>query len=172
MHHIFTRCGLSSFFERLPHRLGTDTVGVLQFHHFLGQQADGPTPSSGRRLATGQGDQVSLLFAIELAAAVPRLGTAREDSLQALFNEGLTNTINGSQADSKGSADLLIGPGRTTGGISLEQNPGAGDLSSSRFALVSQGRKALSLLIGQFHHILLVHRRVSSSWESTELFPG
>jgi hypothetical protein len=71
MHHIFTRCGLSSFFERLPHGFRTDAIGVFHFHHFLGQQANGPPPSSGGRLATGQGDQVSLLFAIELAVAMP-----------------------------------------------------------------------------------------------------
>src|SRR3954453_1469535 len=88
MHHIFTSHGLSSFFERLPHGLGTDAVGVFHLYHLRGQQANGPTPSSGGRLATGQGDQVSLLFAIELAAAMPRLGTASEDSVQALFHEG------------------------------------------------------------------------------------
>jgi hypothetical protein len=158
MHHIFTSHGLSSFFERLPHGLRTDAISVFQFDHFLGQQANGPTPSSGGRLATGQGDQVSLLVAIDLAAAMPRLGTARENSLQALLNEGLANAIDRSQADSKGRAELLIGPGRTSGGINLEQNPGAGDLAGCRFALAHQGLQALPFLLGQFHHILLVHR--------------
>src|SRR5947208_2728335 len=88
MHHIFTSHGLSSFFERLPHSLRTDAIAVLQLHELLGEQANGPAAPSGGRLATGQGDQVSLLFAIEFAVAMPRLGTASEDSLQALFNEG------------------------------------------------------------------------------------
>jgi hypothetical protein len=158
MHHIFTSHGLSSFFERLPHGLGADAVGVFHLHHLLGEQANGPTPSSGGRLATGQGDEVGLLFAIEFAAAMPRLGTAREDRLQALFNEGLADAIDGSQADRKGSTDLLIGPGRTSAGICLEQNPGTADLSGSRFALAHQGLQAVPFLIGQLHHILLVHR--------------
>jgi hypothetical protein len=76
MHHIFTSHGLSSFFERLPHGFRTDALSVLQFDHFRGQQANGPPPSSGGRLATGQGDQVRLLFAIECAVAMPRLGAA------------------------------------------------------------------------------------------------
>jgi hypothetical protein len=159
MHHIFTSHGLSSFFERLPHRLRTNAIGVFQFDHFLGQQANGPTPSSGGRLATGQGDQVSLLFAIEFAVAMPRLGAASQDSLQAFFNEGLANAIDGRQADSKGGVNLLIGPGQTSGGIRLEQNPGTADLSRCRFALAHQDLEALPLLVGQFHHVLLVHRR-------------
>jgi hypothetical protein len=119
MHHIFTRCGFSSFFERPPHGLRTDAIGVFQFDHLLGQQADGPTPSSGGRLTTGQGDQVCLLFAIELAVAMPRLGAASEDGLQTLLDEGLADAIDGSQPDGKGGADLLVGPGRT-GRISLQ----------------------------------------------------
>jgi hypothetical protein len=159
MHHIFTSHGFSSFFERLPHGLWTGAVGVLQFDQLLGQQANGPTPSPGGRLATGQGDQVGLLFAIELAAAMPRLGTASEDSLQALFDEGLAHAIDGSQADAKGGADLLVGPGRAGGDVRLEQDPGTGDLAGSRFALAHQRLQALPLLLGQFHHILLVHCR-------------
>jgi hypothetical protein len=119
MHHIFTRCGFSSFFESPPHGLGTDAIGVLQFDHLLGQQADGPTPSSEGRLTTGQGDQMGLLFAIEFAVAMPRLGAASEDGLQALLHEGLADAIDGSQPDGKGGADLLVGPGRT-GRISLQ----------------------------------------------------
>ena len=114
-----------------------------------------------------------LLFAIQLAWPMSRFGTAREDSFQALFNEGLAHSIDGSQADSEGGADLLIGPGRSTAGIRLEQNPGAGDRSGSRFALAHQGLQALPLLGGQFHHILLVHRGVFLLGfnQTTTLFP-
>ena len=119
MHHIFTRCGFNSFFERPPHGLRAGVIGVLQLDHFLGEQANGPTPSPKGRLTTGQGDQVGLLFAIELAVAMPRLGAPSEDGLQSLLHEGLADAIDGSQPDGKGGADLLAGPGRA-GGIGLE----------------------------------------------------
>jgi len=137
MHHIFTRCGFSSFFERPPHRLGADVLGVLQFDHLVGQQADGPPSASEGRLATGQGDQVGLLLAIEFPAAMPRLGAARENGLQTLFDEGLADAIDGHQADIEGRADLLIGPGRAVG-VRLEQDPGTADLPCRRLALADQ----------------------------------
>jgi hypothetical protein len=158
MHHIFTNHGFSSFFERLPHRLRTDVLGVPQFHQLAGQQTNGPTPSSRRRLAARQRDQVSLLFAVQLARPMPRLGAPREDRIQALLHEGLANAVDGCQPDSKGRADLLIGPAGTKADIGFEQNPGPRDLSSGGSPLTHQGLQAVLFLSGQFHQVLLVHR--------------
>jgi hypothetical protein len=158
MHPIFTNHGFSSFFERLPHRLRTDVIGVPQFHQLAGQQTNGPTPPARRRLAARQRDQVSLLFAVQLAQSMPRLGTPSEDRIQAFLHEGLANAIDGCQPDSKGRAELLIGPAGTKANIGLEQNPGTGDLSSGGSPLAHQGLQALPLLIGQLHQVLLVHR--------------
>src|SRR4051812_36750731 len=91
MHHIFTNHGFNSFFERLPHRLRTDVIGVPQFHQLAGQQTNGPTTPPGRWLAACQRDQVSLLFAVQLAERMPRLGAPSEDRIQTLLNEGLAN---------------------------------------------------------------------------------
>jgi hypothetical protein len=134
MHHIFTRCGFSSFFERPPHRLGADVLGVLQFDHLVGQQADGPPFAPEGWLATGQGDQVGFLLAIEFPVAMPRLGAARKDGRQPLFDEGLADTIDGHEADVEGRVDLLIRPGGAVG-IRLEQDPRAADLPCRRLAL-------------------------------------
>jgi hypothetical protein len=159
MHHIFTSHGFSSFFERLPHGLRTDAVGVPQFDQFAGQQTNGPTTSSRGRLAACQRNQVGFLLTIQLAVAVPRLGLAGEHCLQALFDESLANAIDGCQPDVKGGADLLIGPGWTSSAVGLEQNPGAGDLSGGRSTLTHQCLQRLPLLLGQGYHVLLVHRR-------------
>src|SRR5205807_676541 len=105
IHHIFTNHGFSSFFERLPHGLGTDTIRVPQFDHFAGQQTQGPAPSSRRWLAAGQRDQVGLLLTIQLAVAMPRLGLTGKHSRQALLDEGLANAVDGYQPDGKGGAD-------------------------------------------------------------------
>src|ERR1700730_3507363 len=89
MHHLFTNHGFNSFFERLPHRLRTDVIGVPQFYQRAGQQTNGPTTPSGGRLAARQRDQLSLLVAIQPAQPMPRLGLPSEDRLQALLHEGL-----------------------------------------------------------------------------------
>jgi len=163
MHHLFTNHGFSSFFERLPHGLRTDAIGVPQFHQFAGQQTKGPTTPPGRWLAARQCDQVSLLFAIQPARPMPRLGTAREDGRQALLHEGLANAIDGCQPDSKGSADLLIGPAGARIDLGLQQNPGPADRSCGGATLAHQGLQVLALRLGQFHQVFLVHRGCLSS---------
>src|SRR5208282_2647371 len=53
------------FFERLPHSLVGDVLDVPQGDESLGQQTQRPAGATGRRLTTGQGDQVCLLVAIQ-----------------------------------------------------------------------------------------------------------
>src|SRR5260370_39045582 len=122
MYHIFTNHGFSSFFERLPDRLRTDVLGVPQFHQPAAQQTDGPPPPPGGWLAARQCDQVRLLFAIQLARPMPRLGAPAEDRRQALTHEGTAIAVDGCQPDRKGSATLIVKPDRNQTGTGLEQN--------------------------------------------------
>ena len=107
MHHIFTNHGFSSFFERLPHRLRTDVIGVPQFHQPAGQQTDGPPPPPGGWLAARQGDQVRFLFAIQLPLLVPgRLWAALERGFQASLHKAAAYMVHGRFAHLEGLMDL------------------------------------------------------------------
>src|SRR4051812_15948097 len=87
------------------------------------QQSQAPACEARWGLATGQGNQMGLLLAIELALVTPLAGAAAQRGLEAFLDETLTETVDRDQADIQGVADLLIGPGRPIrGSIGLQQD--------------------------------------------------
>src|SRR5215207_2961969 len=94
------------FFECLPHRLGRDLRDLAQFHQGVGQQPQGPPLAARWRLATGQGDQVGLLVAVELPGAVLVPGAWGQSRRESLLDEALADARDGGQADIQGEVDL------------------------------------------------------------------
>ena len=67
--------GLSSFFQRLPHRFGTDALYHLAFNEPVRHQFKRPTYPAMWRFGAGQGNQVGFPFTVQflLAAGKPLL---------------------------------------------------------------------------------------------------
>ena len=62
--HSFSQ-GLTSFFQRLAHRLGVDAVNYLALDQPVRQQPQGPTGPAFRRFPAGQRNQVGFPSAIQ-----------------------------------------------------------------------------------------------------------
>jgi hypothetical protein len=159
MHHIRLRCGLSAFFQRLPHRLVRERVHTLQLDHPPCQQAQAPPTVAVRRRRAGQGDQVGLLLAVQLPAVGPPAAAVRaERRRQALLDEPPAQTLHGGEADVEGLDDPLVRPARPSLGlVRLEQDLGVLELAHVRLAAREQPPQPLALLAGQRHPVPL-HR--------------
>ena len=83
--HSFSQ-GLSSFFQRLAHRLGADAVHYLTLHQPVSQQLQRPTGTALRRFATGEVSQVGLSLAVQLPRAAVDLLPASQGCLHSLLN--------------------------------------------------------------------------------------
>ena len=123
MHHILLRCGLSSFFERLAHRLVRERVHVLQLDHPLGQQAQRPARLALGRPGAGQGDQVGLLLAVQLARVDPRGGLGQQRRLQPLLDEPLPHPLD---RCGRSPPAPRRSPRRSSPGRPRPRRPGAG----------------------------------------------
>src|SRR3954468_20898093 len=131
----------------------------------LRQQPQAPTREARRRSAASKGNQVCLLVAVQLALVAPHAALRRQSGRQSPLDECLAGAVNGYQAHIQGSTNLLIGPGRASlGGICLQQDTGAGQLTGGRLALVEQLPQTLPLLVVQRHSIFLVHGVALSGW--------
>ena len=91
--HSFSQ-GLSSFFERLTHRLRADAVHYLAFDQLVRQQFQRPTRPSLRRFSAGQGNQslprtgygVGFPLTVQLLPATPDLHPAFQGRVDTLLH--------------------------------------------------------------------------------------
>src|SRR5271169_1040948 len=92
-----------------------------------------------RRLAAGQSDQLDLLFAVEFALVLPVDFAWAKGAVQALFDEGLADAVDGSQADIESLPNLCVRVARFgLGSRRFEQDAGAGDGPRCRFPFTDQ----------------------------------
>src|SRR5215213_1761437 len=87
-------------------------LDVTQIDEAARQEPQGPAGEAGRRLAAGQSDQLDLLFAVEFALVLPVGFAWAKGAIQALFDEGLADAVDGSQANVESLANLCVGVAR------------------------------------------------------------
>lgn len=116
MHQYSLRCGFSSFFKRLPHRLVGNRVDDLELHEPVRQKPQGPSDTPGWRIAARHRDQVRLARPIERSIS-GRLDLllAMERRLHATQDETLTRFPHGVLVDLQRLGRLLVLPFRTVG---------------------------------------------------------
>jgi hypothetical protein len=103
-------------------------LDVTQVDEAARQQPQGPAGEAGRRLAAGQSDQLDLLFAVEFALVLSGGFAWAKGAIQALFDEGLADAVDGSQADVESLTNLCVRVARVVlGSRRFEQDAGTGD---------------------------------------------
>jgi hypothetical protein len=136
-----------------------ERLDMAQLDHPACQQAQRPAPASLRRGRAGQGNQMSLLFAVELARTDPLAATiGAERGGQALLHEAPPQPLHGGHPDADRFGDTLIRPARPARRrIRLEQNLRVLELAHVRLAARQQSPQLPALRLRQRHPILL-HR--------------
>ena len=83
---------------------------------------------------------------------------ARQDSLEAFFDQSLAGAVDRRWADIQSFHDAAVAPALARlGNVGLEQNPRLQDQGGGVLALADQGFERLSFFCAQTHHIFL-HR--------------
>ena len=91
-----------------------------ELDQLLGQEAHRPPRPARRRVRAGQGYEVGLHLAVELAGRAGDLRRA-ESGFEPILDEPLADPLDGADADLALLADLFVG--RVLGDIGLEQDP-------------------------------------------------
>ena len=79
---------------------------------------------------------------------------ARQDSLEALFDQPLAGAVDRRRADIQSFHDAAVAPALARlGNVGLEQNPRLQDEGGGVLALADQGCERLSFFCAQTHHI-------------------
>jgi hypothetical protein len=160
MHHIFLRCGLSSFFfERLAHRLVRECVDVLQLDHALGQQAQRPAPLAPGRPGAGQGEEMGFLLPVQLAPVEPWGRPGQQRRRQPLLHEPLAHPLDRAHAHPHRRRDRRIDPPRAAFRlVGLEQDARVGQLAGVGLAARDHALELAPLLRRERDPVPLRHR--------------
>src|SRR5262245_31215942 len=115
-----------------------DRLDDGQGHSLVCQEPQGPAGMACGWLTASERDQSRLPLAIEeRRARWTRLFLPVESSLQPLFDQSLSDAMDGIDTDGETLGDALIRPGRAIG-ISFQQDLGMPDLVCRRFPFPSQ----------------------------------
>jgi hypothetical protein len=96
--------------ENLPHRFVADGLDDLEFHEFVGQQAQTPAGIALRRGFTTQGHQLSLLTGIKFALTRPFKAGFAQQRLPAASTIFTTCPFHGKHTYFQDSGDFSIAP--------------------------------------------------------------
>jgi len=119
------------FFERQPHRLGTDRIDQTQDNHLIGEQPQGPVAPSARWVGAGQFDQFLLNIPFNLDLVRPRRSRSGvEGRFDPLGDEPLPDPSDRPRACAQGCDDVLIAVPLAMNGIRQEQDPGMSQLAA------------------------------------------
>ncbi len=161
--HSFSQ-GLSSFFERLPHRFGTDALHYLAFNQPVRQQFKCPTYPALWRFGAGQGNQVGFPLTVQflLTAVQPLL--APQICLNTFFYAAAAHPFHGGSAYLEGPANLLVFHGPAPAALIAQQQDASVSLLIGRCPpLGHQLPQFLLLLLRQLHPVFLhLHHPLTS----------
>jgi hypothetical protein len=156
--HCFSQ-GLSSFFQRLAHCFVRDGVDNLPLDQSRGQQPQGPPLSPFGRGATGQGDQMGFLLAVEAPLGRGKAGPGIQGGLQPRLGEALAHPLDGRPTRFQGLANLAVGPATAfVAGIRFEQDARSGQGACGGVATRDQALQSDALCFGESDEVLLLHR--------------
>ena len=105
--HSFSQ-GLSSFFQRLPHRFGADAVHYLAFNQPVRQQFKRPTYPALGRFRAGQGNQAGFPLTVQFLLAAIQLLLAPQSCLHTFFYAAAAHPFHGGSAYLEGPGDIPV----------------------------------------------------------------
>ena len=155
--HSFSQ-GLSSFFERLPHRFRADALHYLAFDQPVGQQFQRPTGPAFRWFSAGQGNQVGFPLTVQPLRTTIELPLSLQGRLNPFLHATAAHPLHRRAANLENPGNLFIlhGPLRM-GLITQQQDAPVGLLVSRRPATGHQCLQFLPLLRTQLDPVSL-HR--------------
>ena len=105
--HSFSQ-GLSSFFQRLAHRFGTDALHYLAFNQPVRQQFKRPTGPAFRRFSAGQGNQVGFPLTVQPLRTTIELPLSLQGRLNPFLQATAAHPLHRGYAHFQGPDNLLV----------------------------------------------------------------
>ena len=138
--------------KRPADRRRVDRPDDFQLDQAVGQELHRPPRATfgGRR--AGDGDQLRLLFAVELAVLPAGRPLAVQRRVQSLSGELLTHATDGHERAAQRLADPRVAPTVRAVGVRLEQDLRATEHRGGVRASADQPRERLTLLAGEADH--------------------
>ena len=102
-------------------------LDIAKSDQFIGQQTKRPVLASGRWSRASQSQQVGFNLPVQFALSPAGRAAAMQCCVQTLFDEALTDAMNGLATDIEGVFDSFVSPSRTMWtAIGFKQDLGMG----------------------------------------------
>ena len=167
--HSFSQ-GLSSFFQRLPHRFGADALHYLAFNQPVRQQFKRPTYPAQWRFGAGQGNQAGFPLTVQLLLTAIELLPASQGRLHTLLHTAAAYPFHRRPANLEGPGDIPVlhhpVPLRL---IAQQQNASMGLPVGRRPPSRHHCLQFLPLLHTQFDPVLLLHHSLPAPYSLAPL---
>jgi hypothetical protein len=135
-------------------------IDLLQRHHPIRQQPQGPTTATFRGLAASQNNHVRFCVSIQLPLILAARLVAFQRGFQSFFHEHLPHALDRRAPDLQPLGDGVIVPCRFAGvGVRLQKNSRMRQLSGGRLAPRKHRLQHPTFFLRQSHDILLLHVR-------------